>query len=59
MKTLFDQTTLGQRTLKNRVWHSATWLALADLMLTSRLMAEAGIDAIVVSGNGTSRTLLL
>ena len=30
MKTLFDQTTLGRRTLKNRVWRSATWLALAD-----------------------------
>ena len=25
-------------------------------MLTSRLMAEAGIDAIEVSGNGMSRT---
>ena len=30
MKTLFDQTTLGRRTLKNRVWRSATWLGLAD-----------------------------
>ena len=30
MKTLFDTTILGQRTLKNRVWRSATWLALAD-----------------------------
>ena len=142
MKTLFDKTTLGHRTLKNRVWRSATWMALADaegnvtdscrtlllpeqvlckqsgiaerispllnhrtdryggdqrgrsrilyeilkdmrsktspdflitmkinstdeypgglttqdFMLTSRLMADAGIDAIEVSANGTSRT---
>ncbi|MBQ8969670.1 MAG: hypothetical protein IJ064_08080 [Bacteroidaceae bacterium] len=30
MKTLFDTTTFGKRTLKNRVWRSATWMALAD-----------------------------
>ena len=30
MKTLYDKTTLGHRTLKNRVWRSATWLSLAD-----------------------------
>lgn len=30
MKTLFDTTTLRQHTLKNRIWRSATWLALAD-----------------------------
>lgn len=30
MKTLFDTTTLGQLTLRNRIWRSATWLALAD-----------------------------
>ena len=30
MKTLFDTTILGKRTLKNRIWRSATWLALAD-----------------------------
>lgn len=30
MKTIFDTTTLRRHTLKNRVWRSATWLALAD-----------------------------
>ena len=30
MKTLFDNTILGHRTLKNRMWRSATWMALAD-----------------------------
>lgn len=30
MKNLFDQTTLGALTLKNRVWRSATWMALSD-----------------------------
>lgn len=30
MKTLFDTTTLRRHTLKNRIWRSATWLALAD-----------------------------
>ena len=30
MKTLFDTTTLHRHTLKNRIWRSATWLALAD-----------------------------
>ena len=30
MKTLFDTTKLRNRTLKNRIWRSATWLALAD-----------------------------
>ena len=29
-KTLFDTTTLRRHTLKNRIWRSATWLALAD-----------------------------
>ncbi len=31
-------------------------LTTQDFMLTSRLMADAGIDAIEVSANGTSRT---
>ena len=30
MKTLFETTTLRRHTLKNRIWRSATWLALAD-----------------------------
>ena len=30
MKTLFDTTKLRNHTLKNRIWRSATWLALAD-----------------------------
>ena len=30
MKTLFDKTTLRNSELKNRVWRSATWMALAD-----------------------------
>jgi len=29
-KTSFDTTTLRRHTLKNRIWRSATWLALAD-----------------------------
>ncbi len=29
MKNLFDETTLGGVTLRNRVWRSATWLGLA------------------------------
>lgn len=29
-KTLFDTTTLRSHKLKNRIWRSATWLALAD-----------------------------
>ena len=31
-------------------------LTTQDFMLTSRLMADAGVDAIEVSANGTSRT---
>ena len=33
-------------------------LTVQDFLLTSQLMAEAGIDAIEVSGNGTSRTAI-
>ncbi len=29
MKTIFDSTTLGTLTLKNRIWRSATWMALS------------------------------
>ena len=40
-KTLFDETKLGQLTLKNRAWRSATWLALSD---ESGLVNDAIID---------------
>ena len=57
MKTLFDQTTLGRRTLKNRVWRSATWLALADgegrvtneIVSTYEELAKGGA-AMIVTG---------
>lgn len=57
MKTLFDTTTLGRRTLKNRVWRSATWLALADsegyvtddIIHTYDRLAEGGA-AMIVTG---------
>ena len=57
MKTLFDQTTLRQHTLKNRVWRSATWLALADgdgnvtdeIIRTYERLAQGGA-AMIVTG---------
>ena len=57
MKTLFDQTTLGHRTLKNRVWRSATWLALSDgdgrvtdkIISTYEELAKGG-TAMIVTG---------
>ena len=57
MKTLFDTTTLGQRTLKNRIWRSATWLALADaegyvtdeIVKTYEELAKGGA-AMIVTG---------
>ena len=57
MKTLFDTTTLGHRTLKNRVWRSATWMALADsegnvtdaLVSAYEELAEGGA-AVIVTG---------
>ena len=57
MKTLFDTTTLGHRTLKNRVWRSATWMALADAEgnVTDELVSAyeklaAGGAAVIVTG---------
>ena len=57
MKTLFDKTTLGHRTLKNRVWRSATWMALADAEgnVTDELVSAyeelaAGGAAVIVTG---------
>lgn len=57
MKTLFDTTTLGKRTLKNRIWRSATWLALADaegnvtdeIVKTYEELAKGGA-AMIVTG---------
>jgi len=57
MKTLFDTTTLRHHTLKNRVWRSATWLALADnegnvtdeIVRTYEKLAEGGA-AMIVTG---------
>ncbi len=57
MKTLFDTTTLGRRTLKNRIWRSATWLALADaegnvtdeIIRTYEELAKGGA-AMIVTG---------
>lgn len=56
-KTLFDSTTLGKRTLKNRVWRSAIWLALADdegnvtddIVHTYEELAQGGA-AMIVTG---------
>ncbi len=57
MKTLFDKTTFGHRTLKNRVWRSATWLSLADSEgnVTDELVSAyeelaAGGAAVIVTG---------
>lgn len=57
MKTLFDSTTLRRQTLKNRLWRSATWLALADnegnvtdeVVRTYKKLAEGGA-AMIVTG---------
>lgn len=57
MKTLFDTTTLGQLTLRNRIWRSATWLALADaegnvrneIVKTYEELAKGGA-AMIVTG---------
>lgn len=57
MKTLFDKTTLRNSELKNRVWRSATWMALADsegnvtdeLINAYEELAEGG-TAVIVTG---------
>ena len=57
MKTLFDTMTLRHHQLKNRVWRSATWLALADaegnvtdeIVSTYEELAEGGA-AMIVTG---------
>ena len=57
MKTLFDTTKLRHHTLKNRIWRSATWLALADaegnvtdeIVKTYEELAKGGA-AMIVTG---------
>ena len=57
MKTLFDTTTLRHHTLKNRIWRSATWIALADaegnvtdeIVCTYEELAKGGA-AMIVTG---------
>ena len=57
MKTLFDTTTLRRHTLKNRIWRSATWIALADaegnvtdeIVRTYEELAKGGA-AMIVTG---------
>ena len=57
MKTLFDTTTLRHHTLKNRIWRSATWIALADaegnvtdkIVRTYEELAKGGA-AMIVTG---------
>ena len=57
MKTLFDTTTLRLHTLKNRIWRSATWIALADaegnvtdeIVRTYEELAQGGA-AMIVTG---------
>ena len=57
MKTLFDTTRLRRHTLKNRIWRSATWLALADaegnvtdeIVRTYEELAKGGA-AMIVTG---------
>ena len=55
MKNIFDEMTLNQLKLKNRLFRSATWLALADengnltepIFDTYRELAKGGVGAIV------------
>ena len=55
MKNIFDEMTLNQLKLKNRLFRSATWLALADdegnltepIFDTYREIAEGGVGAII------------
>ena len=55
MNTLFDKTTLRNLELRNRVWRSATWLALADesgqvndaIVQTYEELAKGGVAAII------------
>ena len=55
MKNIFDETTLNHLQLKNRLFRSATWLALADeegnltepLFDTYRELAKGGVGAII------------
>jgi 2,4-dienoyl-CoA reductase-like NADH-dependent reductase (Old Yellow Enzyme family) len=62
MKTLFDATTVKGKTLKNRLFRSATWERLADDqgLVTPALeavyanLAQGGVGAIIVSATAVS-----
>ena len=55
MKNVFDEMTLNKLKLKNRLFRSATWIALADddgnltepIFDTYRELAKGGVGAIV------------
>lgn len=54
MKTIFDSTALGTLTLKNRIWRSATWMALSpdgkvsdELVEVYREYARGQVAAII------------
>lgn len=55
MKTIFDKTRIGNVELRNRIFRSATWLAMADkdgsvndgIINVYRRLAEGGVGAIV------------
>lgn len=54
MKTIFDSTSLGALTLKNRIWRSATWMALSpdgkvsdELVEVYREYARGQVAAII------------
>ncbi|KHK03184.1 NADH:flavin oxidoreductase [Desulfovibrio sp. TomC] len=68
MKTLFDATTIKGRTLKNRLFRSATWERLADgdgrltpqLLAVYEELAQGGVGAIITSAlylQATARSL--
>ena len=61
-KQIFEEVRVGRLRLRNRLVRSATWLGLAapdgtlpeEAFATYRELAEGGVGAIEVSGNGTS-----
>ena len=52
MKNLFDETTLGGVTLRNRAWRSATWLGLAGRNgeITNGTLSGTGFCYFCMSG---------
>ena len=55
MKSLFDATSIGPMTLKNRLWRAATWERMADdkghmtpeLMKIYESLAKGGVGTII------------